>query len=165
MDRTTDHTTEPGRTARWDRAYQELLAWASAGSAGGEPGAVDPDLPPQEETMRVALYARVSTQRQAQAQTVEQQLDRLKNHANQQSWLVSSELTFRDDGYSGASLKRPGLDRLRDRAAARDLDVVLITAPDRLARKLCASSSLARRTGATWLPGTILRSANEPGSA
>ncbi len=84
--------------------------------------------------MRVALYARVSTQRQAQAQTVEQQLDRLKNHANQQSWLLSSELIFRDDGYSGASLKRPGLDRLRDRAAARDLDVVLITAPDRLAR-------------------------------
>ena len=38
--------------------------------------------------MRVALYARVSTQRQAQAQTVEQQLDRLKNHVNQQSWGV-----------------------------------------------------------------------------
>jgi site-specific DNA recombinase len=84
--------------------------------------------------MRIAFYARVSTQRQAQAQTVEQQLDRLKQYADQQNWAVPVEQIFRDDGYSGASLKRPGLDRLRDRAAARSLDLVLITAPDRLAR-------------------------------
>ena len=44
------------------------------------------------------------------------------------------ENIFRDDGYSGASLKRPGLDRLRDRATDRALDRVLLTAPDRLAR-------------------------------
>ncbi|WP_198384840.1 recombinase family protein [Roseomonas sp. KE2513] len=37
-------------------------------------------------------------------------------------------------GYSGAGLKRPGLERLRDRAALRHLDRLLITAPDRLAR-------------------------------
>jgi site-specific DNA recombinase len=84
--------------------------------------------------MRIAFYARVSTQRQAQAQTVEQQLERLKRYAEEQSWAVPVEHIFRDDGYSGASLKRPGLDRLRDRAAARNLDLVLITAPDRLAR-------------------------------
>src|SRR5690349_471374 len=84
--------------------------------------------------MRVALYARVSTQRQAQAQTVEQQIERLKGHARQQGWDVSLDHVFRDDGYSGASLRRPGLDRLRDRAAARSLDLVVITAPDRLAR-------------------------------
>lgn len=84
--------------------------------------------------MRIAFYARVSTQRQAQAQTVEQQLDRLKRYAEEQSWTVPAEHIFRDDGYSGASLKRPGLDRLRDRAAARNLDLVLLTAPDRLAR-------------------------------
>ncbi len=84
--------------------------------------------------MRVALYARVSTQRQAQAQTVEQQVERLMGHACQQGWGVSLDHVFRDDGYSGASLRRPGLDRLRDRAAARSLDLVLIAAPDRLAR-------------------------------
>ena len=79
--------------------------------------------------MRTALYARVSTQRQAQAQTqtVEQQLERLKSHADQQSWPIPIDLIFRDDGYSGASLKRPGLDRLRDRAAAREVDQVLMT--------------------------------------
>jgi site-specific DNA recombinase len=84
--------------------------------------------------MRVALYARVSTQRQAQAQTVEQQMERLTGHAREQGWDVPADHVFRDDGYSGASLRRPGLDRLRDRAAARQLDLVLITAPDRLAR-------------------------------
>jgi DNA invertase Pin-like site-specific DNA recombinase len=84
--------------------------------------------------MRVALYARVSTQRQAQAQSVEQQLDGLKKFADEQGWRVPIENVFRDDGYSGASLKRLGLDRLRDQAAARTLDLVLITAPDRLAR-------------------------------
>src|SRR3712207_256451 len=84
--------------------------------------------------MRVALYARVSTQRQAQAQTVEQQIERLVAHACQQGWDVSLDHVFRDDGCSGASLRRPGLERLRDRAAARSLDLVVITAPDRLAR-------------------------------
>jgi site-specific DNA recombinase len=84
--------------------------------------------------MRAALYARVSTQRQAQAQTVEQQIERLTGHARQQGWDVVPDQVFRDDGYSGASLRRPGLDRLRDRAAARSLDLVVITAPDRLAR-------------------------------
>ena len=41
---------------------------------------------------------------------------------------------YRDDGYSGARIGRPGLDRLRDHAALAELDVVLVTAPDRLAR-------------------------------
>jgi site-specific DNA recombinase len=84
--------------------------------------------------MRVALYARVSTQRQAQADGVAQQLDRLQGHALAQGWTVAEEDIFRDDGYSGASLKRPGLERLRDCASLRALDRVLITAPDRLAR-------------------------------
>jgi len=84
--------------------------------------------------MQVAAYARVSTQRQAQAQTTEQQLDRLRAHAEAQGWVLAPEHVFRDDGHSGASLRRPGLDRLRDAAASARLDRVLITAPDRLAR-------------------------------
>jgi site-specific DNA recombinase len=84
--------------------------------------------------MQVAAYARVSTQRQVQAQTSEQQLDRLRAHAAAQGWALAPEHVFRDDGHSGASLRRPGLDRLRDAAANARLDRVLITAPDRLAR-------------------------------
>lgn len=85
--------------------------------------------------MRVALYARVSSTRQKQTQTIEQQLTRLQAHVTSQSWQGADDQIYRDDGYSGASLSRPGLDRLRDRAALGELDVVLITAPDRLARK------------------------------
>jgi site-specific DNA recombinase len=69
-----------------------------------------------------------------QDQTIDQQLDRLKNYVNQQGWELLTENIFRDDGYSGASLNRPGLDRLRDRVAAREIDCVAITTPDRLAR-------------------------------
>src|ERR671938_467135 len=64
--------------------------------------------------MTVAVYVRVSTQRQAQAQTIEQQLDRLRAHLRGQGVELASEQVFRDDGYSGATLNRPGLDRLRD---------------------------------------------------
>jgi site-specific DNA recombinase len=85
--------------------------------------------------MRIAVYVRVSTQRQAQAQTIEQQLDRLHAHCQRQDWPWQEEDIFRDDGYSGSLLKRPGLDRLRNQAAQAAFDCVLITAPDRLARK------------------------------
>jgi site-specific DNA recombinase len=84
--------------------------------------------------MRVAVYARVSTVRQAQAQGIEQQLDRLRAAAAERRWELDDRHVYRDDGFSGASLSRPGLDRLRDHAALADLDVVLVTAPDRLAR-------------------------------
>ena len=84
--------------------------------------------------MHVAVYARVSTVRQTQAQTIDQQLDRLRAHAERQGWSVAADRVFRDDGYSGATLRRPGLDRLRDAAASAGLDRILITEPDRLAR-------------------------------
>ena len=84
--------------------------------------------------MSLAIYVRVSTQRQAHAQTIEQQLDRLQSHVRNQGWKLSAAHIFRDDGYSGASLNRPGLDRLRDAVRTAEVDRVLITDPDRLAR-------------------------------
>jgi site-specific DNA recombinase len=84
--------------------------------------------------MRIAIYARVSTQRQAQTQTIDEQIQRLKAHVESQGHPLPAENVFRDDGYSGASLKRPGLDRLRDRAALACFDTILLTDPDRLAR-------------------------------
>ena len=63
--------------------------------------------------MEIALYVRVSTSRQQQAQTIDQQLDRLRAHvATQPTWHLAEEHIYRDDGYSGANLNRPGLDRL-----------------------------------------------------
>jgi site-specific DNA recombinase len=87
--------------------------------------------------MRVAIYGRVSTSHQVDHQTIEQLLDRLTAHARAhaaEGWAFDLAHVFRDDGYSGAALARPGLDRLRDAVKAREIDRVLVTAPDRLAR-------------------------------
>src|SRR4051812_15534526 len=84
--------------------------------------------------MRIAIYARASTQRQAEAQTIDQQIERLRDHARTRGWDLPEANLFRDDGYSGATLKRPGLDRLRDAAAMASFDAILLTDPDRLAR-------------------------------
>src|SRR5215216_6033353 len=85
-------------------------------------------------TMRVAAYVRVSTSRQVKLQTIEQQLERVQKHTQEQGWQLPDENVFRDDGYSGTTLGRPGLDALRDKARARDLEVVVVLSPDRLAR-------------------------------
>ena len=84
--------------------------------------------------MKVAIYTRVSTLRQQQNQTIEQQLERLQAYVSAQGWELAVEHIFRDDGYSGAKLARPGLERLREQAALGEFELVLITAPDRLAR-------------------------------
>src|SRR5882672_1997601 len=84
--------------------------------------------------MRAAVYGRVSTTRQAQAQGIEQQLYRLRTAAAERGWELDDQHVYRDDGYSGARIGRPGLDRLRDHAGLAGLDLVLVTAPDRLAR-------------------------------
>src|SRR5215217_4147673 len=85
--------------------------------------------------MQVALYARVSTTRQAQAQTIDQQLTRLRAWVAEHSWTLDATHVYCDDGFSGASLNRPALDQLRDAAAQAAFAAILITAPDRLARK------------------------------
>src|SRR5215216_4761270 len=89
----------------------------------------------REPAMRVAAYARVSTDRQHLAQTIQQQVELLLAYVRRQpEWVLDEAHIFRDDGYSGARLQRPGLDALRDQVARAAFDVVVITAPDRLAR-------------------------------
>src|SRR5215468_1226827 len=85
-------------------------------------------------TQRGALYARVSTARQEQEQTVASQVAALEQAADAQGVTVAAEHRYIDEGVSGARLDRPGLDALRDAAADGLLDVVLIYCPDRLAR-------------------------------
>src|SRR5215510_14427464 len=84
--------------------------------------------------MSTAIYVRVSTERQTLAQTIEQQVERLTAQVHAQGETLRSEDIFRDDGYRGATLNRPGLDRLRDRIKEATIERVIITSPDRLAR-------------------------------
>lgn len=82
---------------------------------------------------RIALYARVSSEIQEKEATIESQVALLHEAAKKQGDVVVGE--YRDDGFSGDLLARPGLDRLRDDAARKLFDRVLILSPDRLARK------------------------------
>jgi site-specific DNA recombinase len=85
--------------------------------------------------LKVALYVRVSTERQAQQQTSDDQVRRLLAYAQERGWSVTEGAIYRDEGYSGTQLNRPALDRLRDAVAQGAIDTILLTSPDRLARR------------------------------
>jgi site-specific DNA recombinase len=85
--------------------------------------------------MRVALYARVSSEQQEQRGTVASQLAALRGYAQQHQMDICDDYVCVDEGYSGTRLARPGLDRLRDGADLGAFDAVLVLCPDRLARK------------------------------
>ncbi|MBF8248006.1 MAG: Resolvase domain protein [Bacteroidetes bacterium] len=83
----------------------------------------------------IALYARVSSEQQAEAGTIDSQIVAVQERIVQDGYQVSKDLIFVDEGYSGASLIRPGLERLRDEVARNSIDRLYVLAPDRLARK------------------------------
>jgi DNA invertase Pin-like site-specific DNA recombinase len=124
----------PGAQRQWDRAYQVVLHMAAKHPKEIAIGTAAWLTPKGAIMQAVAVYARVSTQHQAQVNTPEQQLARLRTYVQAQGWALPPEHVFRDDGYSGATLRRPGLDRLRDAATSARFERILITAPDRLAR-------------------------------
>ena len=82
--------------------------------------------------MRVGIYARVSTDTQQARATIGSQLQTLRDRIAAEGEELVEE--FLDDGYSGARLDRPGLDRLRDAAETGAIDAIWCLSPDRLAR-------------------------------
>ena len=87
------------------------------------------------QPIRAAIYGRVSSDRQEEADTIASQLAALRARVSQDKLSLREDLCFIDDGYSGTTLIRPALDRLRDAAAAGILNRLYIHSPDRLARK------------------------------
>jgi site-specific DNA recombinase len=85
--------------------------------------------------MRAAIYARVSTERQGRDQTIDSQLDALRRWAAAHGHELKDDHVYIDEGYSGARLDRPALDRLRDAAREGEFDVIGVYSPDRLARR------------------------------
>ena len=83
---------------------------------------------------RAALYARVSSDHQAEEGTIASQVEVLRQRAAADGLTVEAELQFLDEGCSGSTLLRPHLERLRDQAAAGAFDRLYVLAPDRLAR-------------------------------
>src|SRR4249919_89043 len=82
-----------------------------------------------------AIYARVSSDKQREENTIASQTAALVTFAHEQQFDVPQEWVFEDDGYSGAELIRPGLERVRDLAAEGLIQAVLVYAPDRLSRR------------------------------
>ena len=86
-------------------------------------------------TPQAAIYARVSSERQATAQTIASQLAALRERVTVDGYVLPEAMQFLDDGYSGTTLVRPALECLRDLVAAGAVDRLYIHSPDRLARK------------------------------
>jgi len=84
--------------------------------------------------LRVAIYARVSSDQQVEAGTVASQVAALKERVKSDGLELEASCCFVDEGYSGSSLVRPGLEGLRDTVSTGMLDRVYVHAPDRLAR-------------------------------
>ena len=84
---------------------------------------------------RVALYARVSSQKQADERTIQSQLHELIQRVHDDGLDVHDDFQFCDDGYSGSALLRPALETLRDQIASSMIDRLYIHSADRLARK------------------------------
>ena len=87
------------------------------------------------DQLRVAIYARVSSERQAKEDTISSQLAAVNQRVASDALKCDPELCFVDDGYSGSTLVRPGLERLRDQAAAGTIDRLYVLDPDRFSRK------------------------------
>jgi len=85
-------------------------------------------------TKQVALYARVSSEQQAEAKTIESQLAEVRAQIAADGFDVQAVLEFVDEGYSGSTLVRPALERLRDVAASGSIDRLYVHCPDRFAR-------------------------------
>ena len=121
-------------------SYRTFTPRATATAAASHPAS---SAPPRDAPQtsggwglkRAALYARVSTEKQEREETVASQVDLLQQTAAAHSYAVLPGNVFIDDGVSGTRLDRPALDRLRDLAAEGALEVILVTAPDRLARR------------------------------
>ncbi|HLN63516.1 MAG TPA: recombinase family protein, partial [Symbiobacteriaceae bacterium] len=113
-----------------------------------------PDVDPQ----KVAIYIRWSTEDQGEGTTLEVQREGCTHYVLSQGWSVRPDLVFVDDGYSGGTLDRPALNRLRRLAAAGEVDCVVVFKLDRLSRSVVDTVNLVLRE---WEHKCQLRSARE----
>ena len=87
------------------------------------------------DQLRTAIYARVSSEQQAKEHTIASQIEAIRQRVLSDGLDCDPELRFVDDGYSGSTLIRPALERLRDQVAAGAIDRLYVHSPDRLSRK------------------------------
>src|ERR1700730_17120225 len=108
---------------------------------------------------RAGLYARVSSDHQAEDGTIDSQVEAICQRAAADGVALDDELRFLDDGCSGSTLIRPQLERLRDQAAAGALDCLYVLAPDRLARNFALQYLLLEELRAAGVEVVFLNQA------
>jgi site-specific DNA recombinase len=81
------------------------------------------------------IYARVSSVKQKEGETVQSQVSALIDYASKQGYTIPNGWIFKDEGFSGSRLQRPALDALRELVQENLADIVLVYSPDRLSRK------------------------------
>jgi site-specific DNA recombinase len=86
-------------------------------------------------SIHVAIYARVSSDHQAQQETIASQVAALRTRVSADGHSLNDGCCFLDDGVSGSTLRRPALERLRDMAYTGGVQKLYIHSPDRLARR------------------------------
>ncbi|HET8906219.1 MAG TPA: recombinase family protein [Ktedonobacterales bacterium] len=87
------------------------------------------------ESGGVAFYARVSSEAQARDNTIASQIAALQERIEADGFQLEPDHGYVDDGYSGTSLQRPALEKLRDAVAGGRVGRIYVHAPDRLARR------------------------------
>jgi site-specific DNA recombinase len=120
----------------------------------------------REGVKTVALYARVSSEKQAKQATVASQIAMLQERVQADGHVMLPSDVYVDEGYSGATLVRPALERLRDRAAEGGIDVLYVHNPDRLARRyayqvLLLGELSQHGVSVVFLQGPVGRSAED----
>ena len=103
-----------------------------------------------------ALYARVSSPKQAKDCTIDSQIQALKERIISDGGQVIDDMVFSDAGVSGATLIRPELERLRDAISIGAIDQVYIHSPDRLSRKYAHQAILMEEFVGTGVVVTFL---------
>src|SRR5437764_13116847 len=106
----------------------------SDASVSPDPQGVDLPTSRPSVSIRAGFYARVSSERQHDEKTIASQIQALQERLSLDGLTPLQEHGFVDDGYSGSTLVRPALERLRDAVAAAELDRVYVHDPDRLTR-------------------------------
>src|SRR5262249_18890051 len=103
-----------------------------------------------------AIYARVSSEQQKEENTIASQTAALIDFAREQGYRGRDDWVIGEEGFSGASLLRPGLERPRDLTAEGHIQAVLIHSPDRLSRKyayqVLLTEAFARHGAETVFP-------------
>ncbi len=93
-------------------------------------------LPAEIAADKVAIYIRWSTDDQGEGTTLQTQLERCQHYLRSQGWQYRDDLVYVDDGYSGGSLDRPALTRLRRDVASGQVQCVVVYKIDRLSRSV-----------------------------